>query len=249
MMSGRRRREEAPEEPAAAPPAVDCAACADMNPNPWLDIALDDYEAHMALPAVAQDRLLAGLFGAALDRAAPRSVAVIGVAGGNGLAEAERRSIGRVVGIDLNPAYLDAVRRRWQGRFAQLELVAGDVQTEVFDLAPVDLVFAGLVLEYTRIDAALPRLAGLLRPDGSGGRLATVLQLPAPGLPEVTPSPYTALQRLAPIFRPVAPDALLEAAERCGLAELERQVVTTAAGKRFCAQTFGRPPAAGGRPC
>src|SRR5438309_637460 len=50
--------------------------------NPWLQIPLTDYEGHMSLPYVAQADLLADLFGLALQRHLPDSVAVLGCAGG-----------------------------------------------------------------------------------------------------------------------------------------------------------------------
>lgn len=41
--------------------------------NPWLEIPLADYEAHMALPQVAQAQLLANIFGRILTEHGPRS--------------------------------------------------------------------------------------------------------------------------------------------------------------------------------
>ena len=52
--------------------------------NPWLDIPLADYEAHMALPSVGQAALLGDLFAATVEAHRPESVALIGCAGGNG---------------------------------------------------------------------------------------------------------------------------------------------------------------------
>jgi hypothetical protein len=52
--------------------------------NPWLEIPLEDYEGHMALPAVAQAPYLAGVLGAWARSQGSRSVAVLGCAGGNG---------------------------------------------------------------------------------------------------------------------------------------------------------------------
>ena len=53
--------------------------------NPWLSIPLEDYEGHMGSEGVRQLRALAELFKCALDLCLPESVAVLGVAGGNGL--------------------------------------------------------------------------------------------------------------------------------------------------------------------
>ena len=94
--------------------------------NPWLQIPLSDYEAHMALPHVRQAQLLSSIFGSALDTYTPRSIALLGCAGGNGLEQLEGRELGRVVAVDINPAYVEHVRTRWHGRIAGLDLVVGE---------------------------------------------------------------------------------------------------------------------------
>ncbi len=58
------------------------AARADMT-NPWLHIPLADYEAHMALPEVAQAEMLAEELEIAIRRRVPDSCAIIGCVGGN----------------------------------------------------------------------------------------------------------------------------------------------------------------------
>ena len=49
--------------------------------NPWLDIPLADYEAHMALPTVGQQQLIADQLGTLIGTYSPSSVAIIGCAG------------------------------------------------------------------------------------------------------------------------------------------------------------------------
>jgi len=49
--------------------------------NPWLNIPLADYEGHMCSPEVQQLDALSELFGVALGRCLPASVAVLGIAG------------------------------------------------------------------------------------------------------------------------------------------------------------------------
>jgi hypothetical protein len=81
--------------------------------NPWLALPLEDYEGHMSSNAVNQLVPLADLFGEALARLRPRSVAILGVAGGNGLQHVDGTITARVVGIDVNPDYLAATRERF----------------------------------------------------------------------------------------------------------------------------------------
>ena len=55
-----------------------------MVSSPWLDIPLEDYEGHMALPEIAPARMLADELESAVRQHAPSSVAIIGCSGGNG---------------------------------------------------------------------------------------------------------------------------------------------------------------------
>src|SRR6185503_3635012 len=87
--------------------------CYDLPMNPWLALPLEDYEGHMGSPGVNQLAPLADLFGEALARLRPRSVAVLGVAGGNGLEHVDSTLTARVVGIDLNPGFLAATKARF----------------------------------------------------------------------------------------------------------------------------------------
>ncbi|HEY3739808.1 MAG TPA: hypothetical protein VGL53_08185, partial [Bryobacteraceae bacterium] len=113
--------------------------------NPWLHIPLADYEGHMASPDVAQLDALADLFAEALAIRRPDSVAVLGVAGGNGLDRIDWDVTRRVLGFDINPSYLEAVRLRF-GDAVELHCV--DLATgPVAGIDPVKLVHAALVFE------------------------------------------------------------------------------------------------------
>lgn len=81
--------------------------------NVWLDVPLDDYEGHMRAAGVGQLDVLRDLFAEALTVCRPASVAILGVAGGNGLDAIDPLSTTRVVGVDINPEYLAATGRRF----------------------------------------------------------------------------------------------------------------------------------------
>jgi ubiquinone/menaquinone biosynthesis C-methylase UbiE len=203
--------------------------------NPWLDVPLDDYEGHMALPYVGQAQLLSDVFAESLRRYSPRSVAMLGCAGGNGLERVATDVTERVVGVDLNPHYIEQVRVRFHHRIPVLELIEGDVQTDEFAFTPVELAFAGLLLEYVDVDAALGRIRSMLLP---GGRLVTVVQLPSATLPEVTPSPFASLGALSPVMRLVPPEVLRRLAAARGFQATDAQKVMAAGGKQFLVQAF-----------
>jgi hypothetical protein len=204
--------------------------------NPWLDIPLEDYEGHMALPQVAQAQMLAQVFEDALNRYLPASVAVLGCAGGNGFDRIPSATTHRVVGIDLHPAYVRRARERYHGRIPGLQLLAGDALAADLVFPPVRLVFAGLFFEYVDLAAALSRIRRcMLSP---GGMLVSVVQLPSARVPEVTPSPYTRLGTLAAVMRLVSPDGLAKLAADNDFSLIEDRTVVAGGGKRFQVQDF-----------
>jgi hypothetical protein len=173
--------------------------------HPWLEIPLADYEAHMALPSVRQAQLLSAALRRTIETFQPRSLAVLGVAGGNGLDVVAGAGVQRVVALDFNPDYLALCTRRFSASFAEFEPVLHDLSQGPPAIAPVDGIFAGLVLEYLRVETFCDYLPALLTP---GGTFTAILQLPSPGLPEVSATPYTSLTRLEPAFSFVDPDRL-----------------------------------------
>ncbi|MBI3526595.1 MAG: class I SAM-dependent methyltransferase [Betaproteobacteria bacterium] len=206
--------------------------------NPWLGIPLSDYEGHMALPEVAQARLLADVFAGQLEIHKPRSLAMLGCAGGNGFERIAPEVTRRVVGVDLNGQYLNEVRARFGAKFERLELVEGDIQTDAVAFASVDLMYAALVLEYVNVEVTLGRMRDFLNP---GGVLVTVVQLPGTDLPAVTPSPYSSLEALEAVMQFVAPKDLLVIAKSNGLRQISSATRKTQTGKPFQAQVFLRP--------
>jgi len=119
--------------------------------NPWLRIPASDYEAHMALPEVAQAQALSNLMASALIEYTPMSLAVIGCTTGNGFEHINTARTQRVVGIDINPDYLTILETRFRGRIPCLELIKADITAPSFRIDPVSMVFAGLVFEYVDV--------------------------------------------------------------------------------------------------
>jgi hypothetical protein len=162
--------------------------------NPWLSIPLEDYEGHMGSPGVQQLTVLAELFKRALDYCLPESVAVLGVAGGNGLEQIDCAATKRIVGVDINQRYLDEVRRRFgSGSLGCLELYCRDLAERKMSVAPVALVHAALVFEHVGLGPALENALSLVVP---GGHLSVVLQLPCEQEQGITSTSYTSMQAL-----------------------------------------------------
>ena len=204
--------------------------------NPWLAVPLDDYEGHMGSRAVNQLAPLADLFGDTLARLRPRSLAVLGVAGGNGLEHVDGSITSRVVGIDVNPAYLEAIRRRFPD-LRGLELVCADLEHETLDVEPVALVHAALVFEHAGLGRCLESAVSLVTP---GGHLSVVLQLPADGREPVTPSEFASMSALADRFALVDPHRLRHLLAQQDLRLTQQSRLKLASGKAFWSGYFER---------
>jgi SAM-dependent methyltransferase len=198
--------------------------------TPWLEIPLGDYEGHMALPEVAQGAYLADTLERLVREHAPQSVAVIGCAGGNGFAQLAALRVPRVVGADINPAYLAVAKRRHSGNFQRLELVCCDIASADCTFEPVDFLFAALIFEYIDAPAGLEAIRRLLRP---GGLVAIVLQLPHASIDAVTPSPFTSLAKLGPVLRLISPAEFERAAEQAGFSLRSSNRRVLGSGKAF----------------
>jgi len=139
---------------------------------------------------------LSDLFKRALDLSTPESVAVVGVAGGNGLERVDSDITKRVVGLDINPRYLEAVRQRY-GVLPGLELCCTDLADLPLSLTPVELLHAALVFEHTGLGRCLKNALSL---GARGGKLSVVLQLPSEAEEGVTPTRYSSMQALRDSF-------------------------------------------------
>lgn len=145
---------------------------------------------------VQQLSALSELFKHALDLCLPESVAVLGVAGGNGLEQIDSTVTKRILGIDINQNYLDQVQRRF-AELSGLELYCHDLVERSFNLNPVALVHAALIFEHVELDSALDNALSLVAPEGA---LSVVLQLPSEDEQAVSSTGYVSMQKLKQDF-------------------------------------------------
>ena len=181
--------------------------------NPWLKISLSDYEEHMQLPEVRQLGVLSALFGEAIAFCRPSSVAILGIAGGNELERIDTSHTKRIVGFDINPAYLKALQGR-SSHVSGLELYCVDLAKQIVTLAPVQLVHAALIFEHAGVDRCFENALSLIAP---GGALSVVLQLPCEAKQGVSTTQFPSIQKLRSHFFFVDPDWLRTALEKRGL--------------------------------
>ncbi|HZP06124.1 MAG TPA: hypothetical protein VFB43_14575 [Terracidiphilus sp.] len=206
-----------------------------MN-NPWQEIPLADYEAHMRSDAVGQKVALSELFGEVLELRKPASLAILGVAGGNGLERIDPKRTTRVVGVDLNPEYIAAVRERFAS-LPGLELYAVNLSEETVTLLPVELVHAALIFEHAGLGRCLENALGLVTPEGA---LSVVLQLPSTESQNVGSSGVASITRLSLHFKLIDPAALTRMLAERGLRVIHESKKPLPAGKQFWLGIFVR---------
>jgi hypothetical protein len=204
--------------------------------NPWLAIALHDYEGHMSSENVLQLEALSDLFKRALDLCQPRSVAVLGVAGGNGLERIDSTTTKRIVALDINARYLETVAKRY-GSLPGLELCCADLAAEQLSLAPVELVYAALVFEHAGVGRCLENALSLVAP---GGKLSVVLQLPSDAEQNVTPTRYSSMQALRDGFALVDVSQFLLELKEKGFQFIHQEHRPLPARKAFWLGIFAR---------
>ena len=191
----------------------------------------------MALPSIGQSRLIADQLEALIRTFCPHSIAIIGCAGGNGFDRLSGTDVRRIVGVDLNPEYIEQTRQRYEARFPGLELYIADIQTPLSLFEPVDLLFVALVLEYVDLDQTLN---ALWRHCKKNGALAVISQLPHETMKEVSPSPYPILGRLTSVMHLISPKELQLRAGRAGFCLEHSNTILSPGGKRFSVDTFRR---------
>lgn len=120
--------------------------------NPWTEISLDIYEAHMKQDNVRQLQALNEMMHEQISGFSVSELMILGVAGGNGLEHIDPNCRQRVYGIDINEAYLQAVSKRYSHLSKVLKLLCIDLQTQFHQLPQVEYVIADLLIEYIGID-------------------------------------------------------------------------------------------------
>ncbi len=204
--------------------------------NPWLSIPAADYEGHMASHGVQQLQYLGAVFGELIAAHRPRDLAVLGCATGNGF-ERIPPATRTVIGLDINPDYLAIARARHARRLPGLRLVCADLSAYAPEPRSLDLIFAGLLLEYVDPRVVIAKADVWLRDPGV---LAVVLQLPAPGAGPVTATPYESLKALEPVMQLVDAGEVGRLAAARGFTEVDARVDTLPTGKEFHVGVFAR---------
>ncbi len=198
--------------------------------NPWLNIPVDDYEAHMSAPEIEQLQALNKIFKDTVRKFKPPSIAVLGCCTGNGFEHIDTNITKRVIGIDINPRYLSIVKERFGASIPNLELIEADISKDAFDFPQVDMVFGSLIFEYVNVESAFSNIKKML---SRNGKLAVCLQMESESCAAVTPSPYKSLEKLSDLLKLVKPDEFRRMALQHGFHEIDSYEVPLKQGKKF----------------
>jgi SAM-dependent methyltransferase len=213
----------------------DSVAEREKDRNPWLSIPARDYEGHMGPKGVDQlgalDRILSEIYA----EVRPASMVVLGCGTGNGFKHIDPAVTTRVVGVDINSAYLEIARQRYPQLKDVFEACCFYAEKCAFDPESFDLVHSALVLEYLDPEPMIEKIASWLAP---GGTASFVIQEPGSENGPVSPSAFTSLMSLAGAMRLLSPEVLGRLAKRHGLRETKVWKVPLKRGKTFHAARY-----------
>ena len=190
----------------------------------------------MTSAPVQQLGVLGELFGEVLRGCRPGSVAILGVAGGNGLEHIDPAVTHRVCGVDINPEYLAAARQRFAA-LPGLELHCVDLAEHDAPLDPAQLVHAALIFEHAGVERCLENALELVAPWGT---LSVVLQLPSATAEGVGGGSRASIETLRPHFRLIDAGALRQKIEGRGFRFVRSVRRPLASGKAFWMGLFER---------
>lgn len=127
--------------------------------NPWEKVPLKDYENHMKLSSVQQLQKLNEIMKSQIYKYKISTIAILGIAGGNGLDLIDNARIKTVYGIDINKNYLDICKEKYKNLKDCLVLKKLDLSNLSNDLPKVDIIIANLFIEYIGIDTFIKQLS------------------------------------------------------------------------------------------
>jgi SAM-dependent methyltransferase len=200
--------------------------------NPWLGIPAGDYEKHMA--RIGQLQILNRLLKSSLAKYRPQIFALPGCSTGNGLEHVDNNVTRRVLAIDINPEYLERAKSKFLKKIPGLELIQADIQNYDWCIECIDLIFAGLLLEYVNPEIVLPKMVKALSPNGL---IALVIQKNY-NAGFVSSTPYKSLVALSAVSHNVNCQSVHEIMTSCGLRLLENDEIPAGPDKSLIFMSY-----------
>lgn len=116
--------------------------------NPWNEIPLSDYEAHMGSASIMQMQAINGMMKVQLESFPVTEAMILGIAGGNGIEHIDDKKYRKIYGVDVNEKYLMKAEKRYGDCGGILKYLHKDLLTEYAKLPYSELVIANLIIEY-----------------------------------------------------------------------------------------------------
>ncbi len=204
--------------------------------NPWEEISLSDYENHMSLDSVKQLQAMNEIMQKQFAAYPVSTAIVLGIAGGNGLEHVTPSKYKKVYGIDINEAYLSAVRERYSGLGDILECRRIDLIGETDKLPQAELVVANLFVEYVGYEVFK---RGILKSEAK--YVSCVIQINTDEEMWVSDSPYLhAFDGLDTIHHQMEQNSLVSAMGEIGYRLLKTDEYPLPNGKKLMMLDFER---------
>ena len=147
----------------------------------------------------------------------PESIAVLGCSTGNGFGNIDPSVTKKVIGVDINPDYLEVLQDRYASSLPDLRLICADLAELELDAGSCDLIYCGLIFEYVDPEDLVSRIGRWL---SVNGRLIVVLQLLSGDSKMISETKYESLNRLEPIMRLVESEVVQRACSEEGFSEI-----------------------------
>lgn len=158
----------------------------------------------------------------------PERLLVLGCATGNGFEHVDPAVTRRVVGVDLQPEYLEIARARHRRLGGALELVCRKAEDCSFEPGAFDLVFAALFFEWVDPARMLAAVSTWVAP---GGMVCGIVQLASAGHAPVSSTAYASVQCLREAMHLVSPRTLEALATENSLLPVRSWPIPVARGK------------------
>lgn len=201
--------------------------------NPWEEIPLADYEAHMSLDSVRQLQTLRRIMQSQMEAGSAGTVMILGVAGGNGLDLIAPDRFQRVYGVDVNAAYLAETAQRYPALEGTLVCLREDLTEAEVRLPEAELVIANLIVEYIGYECFL-NVIQQVRP-----RYVSCVLQRNPAEAWVSDSPYIrTFDRLEAVHHTVGSRSLRSAMTAAGWRTVYEEEYPLPDGKRLARQDF-----------
>ena len=201
--------------------------------NPWLNISPEDYEGHMSSSNVGQLEALSKIFGSVIQKIHPKSIMILGSSTGNGFEHLTGEE--KIIGVDINPVYLDQCKNRFAEKLPNMELICADLDSFDYTGEKLDLIHAALIFEYVDVEKLLSKIFCWLKQERI---FSAVIQMESRTSAAISENEFSSLKILEPIHNLVSPDLFISKSCEAGFKQTDSCEVLLPGEKKFKVMMF-----------